>query len=270
MQAGAEFRRQRLVHGPRTRHAGLARQRRGHHPHTVMCLPAGDAVALGMSRMLGTVIDNFNATGAKAASSASRIRSYLFVIFTCILAPIECCQFKSSAHIRTMNTTTRKPRAFAPDPDAPGQPCDVPGCAQPGEYRAPKSRAGLREFHWFCLEHVRAYNASWDYYKGMSAGEIEAQLRADTSWQRPTWPLGQLGHTARMDEALENELHAFAFGPRPKPAPNPAMPAELREALGVLGLLWPVTLDAVKASTRSSPSAIIRMPITATSARRRR
>jgi DnaJ domain len=146
-----------------------------------------------------------------------------------------------------MNSTTRKPRAFAPDPDAPGQTCDAMGCAQQGEYRAPKSRSGAREFHWFCLEHVREFNASWDYYKGMSPEEIELQLRADTSWQRPSWPLGQLGHTSRMDEALENELHAFAFGPRPKPAPNPAVPAELREALGVLGLLWPVTLEAVKA-----------------------
>jgi len=146
-----------------------------------------------------------------------------------------------------MISPTRKPRAYSPDPDAPGQSCDAPGCAHQGEYRAPKSRSGLREFHWFCLEHVREYNAGWDYYKGMSPGEIEAQLRADTSWQRPSWPLGRLGHAARMDEALEQELHAFAFGQRPKPAPNPAVPAELRDALGVLGLIWPVTMEAVKA-----------------------
>jgi DnaJ-domain-containing protein 1 len=115
-----------------------------------------------------------------------------------------------------------------------------------GEYRAPKSRDGMRDFHWFCLEHVREFNAGWDYYKGMSPDEIEAQLRADTSWQRPSWPLGRLGQTGRMDEALENELHAFAFGARPKAAPNPSVPADLREALGVLGLIWPVELAAVK------------------------
>ena len=67
----------------------------------------------------------------------------------------------------------------------------MPGCGAPGEYRAPKSRNQLHDYWWFCLEHVRGYNAAWDYYKGMSPGEIEAQLRADTSWQRPTWPLGQ-------------------------------------------------------------------------------
>jgi hypothetical protein len=150
-----------------------------------------------------------------------------------------------------MNASSRKPRAFAPDPDAPGQACEAPGCANQGEYRAPKSRAGGRDFHWFCLDHVREFNASWDYYKGMSPGEIEAQLRADTSWQRPSWPLGRLGQTARMDEALEQELHAFAFGPRPKPAPNPTIPPDLREALNVLELPWPVTLDAVKAKYKA-------------------
>ena len=146
-----------------------------------------------------------------------------------------------------MISSTRKPRAFAPDPSAPGQACDSPGCVHQGEYRAPKSRSGTREFHWFCLEHVREFNASWDYYKDMSPEEIEAQLRADTSWQRPSWPLGRLGQTSRMDDALGAELHAFAFGARPKPAPNPGIPADIREALNVLDLIWPVTLAAVKA-----------------------
>jgi hypothetical protein len=145
-----------------------------------------------------------------------------------------------------MIRSSRKPRAYAPDPDAPGQSCAAPGCCEAGEYRAPKSRSGERDFLWFCLEHVREYNAGWDYYKGMSPGEIEAQLRADSSWQRPSWPLGRLGNTARMDTVLEDELHAFAFSQQNRPAPNPGVPPELREPLNVLGLIWPVTLAAVK------------------------
>ena len=142
----------------------------------------------------------------------------------------------------------RKPKAFDPDPDAPGQLCAAPGCLCPGEYRAPKSRTNLRDFYWFCLYHVREYNAAWDFYKGMSPGEIEQQLRADTSWQRPSWPLGRLGQS-RMDETLENELHAFTFGSRPAPngtPPRPAAPPELREALHVLHLEWPVSMYEVK------------------------
>jgi hypothetical protein len=145
-----------------------------------------------------------------------------------------------------MMASSRKPRAFAPDPGAPGRACDVPDCPNQGEFRAPKSRSALREFHWFCLEHVRAYNAAWDFYKNMSPDEIESELRADSSWQRPTWPLGRLGGHSRMDEALEAELHAFAFGQRSKAAPQAGAPPELREALGVLELGWPVTLEDVK------------------------
>jgi hypothetical protein len=146
-----------------------------------------------------------------------------------------------------MTSSQRKPRAFAPDPDAPGQTCDAPGCELPGEYRAPKSRGTLREFHWFCLAHVRAYNASWDYYKGMSPGEIEAQLRADTSWQRPSWPLGRLGQTAKIESVLEDTLHAFTYGAQSHPPSQPAVPADIKEALVVFGLIWPVSINAVKA-----------------------
>lgn len=146
-----------------------------------------------------------------------------------------------------MISASRKPRAFAPDPNAPGIACDAPGCAHPGEFRAPKSRTDLRAFYWFCLEHVRAYNASWDFYRGMSPGEIEAELRADSAWQRPSWPLGQAGRGFRAEEAAEAELHDFTFGRQSGRPPTPSTPTELREPLDVLGLLWPVTLDAVKA-----------------------
>jgi hypothetical protein len=89
--------------------------------------------------------------------------------------------------------------------------CDMPACACSGEYRAPKSRDHLTEYFWFCLDHVRAYNAAWDYYAGMSTDQIEAHLRADTSWQRPTWPLGGR-HAAPRDGAqrARDERH-FRF-----------------------------------------------------------
>jgi len=71
--------------------------------------------------------------------------------------------------------------------------CDWPGCDCTGEYRAPRSRDRLREFYHFCLEHVRAYNRAWDFFSGMSQSEIEAYLREDVTWHRPTWPLGNNG-----------------------------------------------------------------------------
>ena len=68
--------------------------------------------------------------------------------------------------------------------------CDCPGCLAVGDYPAPKARDRLRDYFWFCLDHVREYNRAWDFYAGMSPAEIEVELRSDTTWQRPTWPLG--------------------------------------------------------------------------------
>ncbi len=124
----------------------------------------------------------------------------------------------------------------------------MPGCPEAGEYRAPKSRTNLNDYHWFCLEHVRAYNAGWDFYKGMSPAEVEAQLRADTSWQRPTWPIGRGGYSAWDDDVLRDPLHVLnagrVNGTRRPDTQQP--PSELREPLATLGLAWPVTLDVVK------------------------
>ncbi len=148
-----------------------------------------------------------------------------------------------------MNRRTSRVAAYAPDPQAPGAVCEMPGCARAGEYRAPKSRDSLREYRWFCLQHVREYNAAWDFYRGMSPGQIEAQLRADTGWQRPTWPLGRLGRGA-AEEALFRDpldvLSAAGIAGREAARAEHA-PAELRQPLAALGLLWPVSIDQVKA-----------------------
>jgi hypothetical protein len=77
------------------------------------------------------------------------------------------------------------------EPAPPARLCDHPGCECGGDYRAPRSRIELDHYFWFCLDHVRAYNSAWNYYAGMNEAEIEAEIRRDTTWQRPTWKLGQ-------------------------------------------------------------------------------
>ncbi|APH53873.1 Molecular chaperones (DnaJ family) [Granulibacter bethesdensis] len=141
-------------------------------------------------------------------------------------------------------------RAYAPDPDAPTRDCDMAGCDMPAAYRAPKSRTELRHYWWFCLEHVRAYNASWDFYKGMSPGQIEAHLRADTAWQRPTWPLGQNGVPVAPEDLLRDPLGVLRDGPaaapRRKKPEEERPPKELREPLMIMSLPWPVTWDDIR------------------------
>lgn len=134
-----------------------------------------------------------------------------------------------------------------PEDDAgtPPRRCDHPGCGEAGQFRAPRDRT-LRDFVWFCLPHVRAYNAAWDYYKGMAPSEIEANLREDVSWQRPTWPLGRLGGSRRFDdEILRDPLGVLgAEAPsarrRARERERNEAPPELRAAIDLLGLTWPV------------------------------
>lgn len=94
--------------------------------------------------------------------------------------------------------------------------CDHPDCGEAGEYRAPKSRDRLDDYHWFCLDHVREYNRAWNYYAGMSQEEIEFETRRDTTWQRPTWPLGmRVGgyrRFAKGDSGLHDGFGVFAGG----------------------------------------------------------
>jgi hypothetical protein len=67
--------------------------------------------------------------------------------------------------------------------------CDWPSCTLEGIHRAPKSQEEIQEYSWFCIEHVRIYNSSWNYYEGISHEEFDELVRSNTTWNRPTWPL---------------------------------------------------------------------------------
>ena len=42
----------------------------------------------------------------------------------------------------------------------------------------------------FCLEHVREYNKSYNYFSGMPDDEIDAYRQASATGHRPTWAIG--------------------------------------------------------------------------------
>ena len=60
-----------------------------------------------------------------------------------------------------MKKAVRSRKYFAPQTDDKERRCDHPGCNKPGEYRAPKNRR-LKEYYWFCLEHVQEYNFGYN------------------------------------------------------------------------------------------------------------
>ena len=120
--------------------------------------------------------------------------------------------------------------------------CNWPGCDHLGEYRAPQSRSALKSYVWFCLEHIRAYNSSWNYYKGMTEDEVEADVRRDTVWQRPSWRLGsdprEFAHAHIRDD--------FGFFAADEQEVRRPVATSEQKALQVLDLSAPVTVAIVK------------------------
>jgi curved DNA-binding protein CbpA len=68
-------------------------------------------------------------------------------------------------------------------------PCQWHGCGRAGGYRAPKGRMAEGEYHNFCLDHVREYNKSYNYFAGMRDDDVAAYQRSSSTGHRPTWTM---------------------------------------------------------------------------------
>ena len=149
-------------------------------------------------------------------------------------------------HLR--HSELEQPRAGGP---ATSRLCDHSGCTAEGLYRAPKSRDRLNDYFVFCLDHVRDYNRTWDYYRGMSQEQIEAHIRFDTVWQRPSWPLGDFRINGRRDplDAIRDGLGFFGERCEEKRAAHQEWTPRSAEekALSMLGLRPPTVYAEIKA-----------------------
>jgi len=68
--------------------------------------------------------------------------------------------------------------------------CQWRGCAAAGLHRAPKGRGREGQYYLFCLDHVREFNASYNYFEGMSNADVEAYQKDSLTGHRPTWKVG--------------------------------------------------------------------------------
>ncbi|MFA5970595.1 MAG: DnaJ domain-containing protein [Sphingomonas sp.] len=79
-----------------------------------------------------------------------------------------------------------------------GRGCNWPGCELAGEFRAPPADGGLAsdrppQYQWFCLEHVREFNARYNFFAGMSPDEISDAQRPYAGWERETRAFASAG-----------------------------------------------------------------------------
>jgi hypothetical protein len=153
------------------------------------------------------------------------------------------------------------------------RPCDWPGCPEKGEFRAPGVRAsgfdGPGDYRWFCLDHIREFNAGYDFFDGMSSDEILAAHSPLHGWDResrtfrpdagagqsPRWadftdPLDAIGAHMRARANMGAGVSSAAAGLRQD---GRLVTSEERRALDVLGL----PLDADRRALRTRYSELV-------------
>jgi DnaJ-domain-containing protein 1 len=135
---------------------------------------------------------------------------------------------------------------------APTTPCSFPGCAAEGVFRAPKGREREGEYFSFCRDHVREYNASYDYFRGMDDASMARYRQADAVGHRPTWKMGARAAPGAqpVDESVFAEARAArrrgAKGKPPQTEPPPRYNALAIKALLTLELGGDATPAKIK------------------------
>ncbi len=150
--------------------------------------------------------------------------------------------------IRVKPSKDRRPKTGGPV-------CEWHGCKEKGTHRAPKGRGRENERWHFCLEHVRDYNQSYNFFAGMNDAAVMAYQKDALTGHRPTWKMGTGKGTVRPDFQASG-VHGDPFGffaegvraeeKKRAEAARPVRNAE-RKALDTLGLEVGATNAEVKA-----------------------
>lgn len=109
--------------------------------------------------------------------------------------------------------------------------CDHPGCRRAATARAPKSRDMLNEHYWFCQPHAAEYNRNWNFFAGMSEGEVRRRQHEELfTGGRPTWEMkaGRMSREAAafaakfgQGQGYRDPFNMFGGAAGPRPAPEP-------------------------------------------------
>lgn len=149
-----------------------------------------------------------------------------------------------------------------PSADRPSGPqeacCQWPGCTAAATHRAPKGRHQEGQYWAYCLDHVKQYNQSYNYFAGMSDDAVYAYQKDALTGHRPTWRMNMKGGDGRrreapdLDEAMRDPF-GFAsemggtFRPERPEADGRTIRTTERRALEVMGLELSAGAEEIKA-----------------------
>ncbi len=148
--------------------------------------------------------------------------------------------------------------------------CARPGCPERGEFRAPNPYGklpgpnGPGDYQWLCLDHVREFNAGYDWFAGMTAEEISAAQSPINVWPSETRAFRANGNVDSPPkwadfhdplDAISARFRGRMEDAKPATAPNGRLlSGEDRMALKTLGL----APDANPRAIRSAYSRLVR------------
>ena len=169
--------------------------------------------------------------------------------------PIDSSKFFDSIRIKP-NKLSAKAQARAKEE---AMMCEWAGCPNKGPHRAPKGRENSREYFHFCLDHVREYNQSYNFFQGMNPDDVARYQKDALTGHRPTWKMGANSGAKGNSESdvfgAADPLNVFAElngrsrwrpgAQQAKAETRKVMNAE-RKALQVMGLTAGATLVEVK------------------------
>jgi hypothetical protein len=137
---------------------------------------------------------------------------------------------------------------------AGSSPTKIVGCApnarpasgriarRPRPIARPRGRLREREYWRFCLDHVREYNHTYNFFAGMSAEDIVRYQKEAVIGHRPTWKMGMNGGRP-TSRSYSSRLHP-EFGGADDPF------GIFQELGGAAGLIGERVRDKIAASKR--------------------
>ncbi|MCP3368677.1 J domain-containing protein [Bradyrhizobium cajani] len=107
---------------------------------------------------------------------------------------IDTSEIFDSIRINKQEAQERKPAAL----------CEWPGCKNKATHPAPKGRDNARAYWHFCIDHVRRYNQSYNFFSGMDAEAVARYERDALTGHRPTWKMGESISAHKMTGSTAN------------------------------------------------------------------
>ena len=138
--------------------------------------------------------------------------------------PIDSSKFFDSIRIKPNKLSAKRRRAREE-----ATMCEWAGCQNKGPHRAPKGRENSREYWHFCLDHVREYNQSYNFFQGMNPDAVARYQKDALTGHRPTWKMGAntgAKGQGRGRDDLDGAADPFNVLPNSTAGPLAAGPAQ--------------------------------------------